>query len=115
MTPDYPLVEVCVSVGLHTFFGEALPDTGYVGAVIIPEEIGREVDVPVQRRVLTMADGYHRSVVSWMGLVAIEEKVFRVRVNALGDQFIIGREVLDQMEICFRFGKTVSLSFTPEA
>ena len=114
MSPEYPLLEVAVVIGTETFFGEALPGTGYGGTVIIPLDVASELERSGHRSFLTMADGHRSAADFWVGSLLLEDRTFRVEVYALGDQFIIGREVLDQMEICFQFGKTVRLRFTPE-
>ena len=36
---------------------------------------------------------------------------FRVEVAAIGSRFLLGREVLDRMGVCFEFRKEVTLRF----
>jgi predicted aspartyl protease len=112
--PEYPLIEIGVSVGSQTFFGDALPDTGYDGTLIIPETLRREIDAPAVRRTILMADRHEVRVFSWRGTLHLGERSFRLRMHAFGDQFILGREVLDQTEICFEFGERVRLRFERE-
>jgi hypothetical protein len=38
-----------------------------------------------------------------------------VEVAALGNRYLLGREILDQLEICFQFGRSVRLRFADEA
>jgi predicted aspartyl protease len=98
-------------VGTETFIADALPDTGYDGAVIIPAELSSEILAPMERRSLGIADKRGVKVQSWRGLVLIEDRTLKVRIHAFGDEYIIGRQVLDQMEICFEFGERVRLRF----
>jgi hypothetical protein len=88
--------------------GAALPDTGFDGQVIVPEEIGNE---EAGEHSLVVADGFSVRVDTWEGQLMIADRLWRVGVHALGDQFLIGRGVLDQMEICFEFGRAVRLRF----
>ena len=98
---EYPLIEVAVMVEHQEFLGEALPDTGYDGSVIIPAYlITEDLGIP-EFTSLRMADNTAWDVETWEGRLLIEDRTFEVPVHAFGDQFIVGREVLDQMEICF--------------
>lgn len=109
--PDCPLIDVAVVIGTQSFLGEALPDTGYDGSVIVPIDVGDEVLDSSNRRRLRMADNHPVTVDSWEGQLLVEDRVFDTSVSAFGDQFIIGREMLDEMEICFEFGTRVRIRF----
>lgn len=107
----YPSVDVVVTVGTQEFFGEALPDTGYDGAIIVPLEVGDAVLAEADIDSLALADDRTVLAETWNGRVLIEDHEFEVIVRALGGRFIIGLEVLNQMEVCFEFGERVSLRF----
>jgi hypothetical protein len=106
---EYPLLQLGVIIGSQSFVGEALPDTGYDGTVIVPANVGREVERKAALKMLQLADGRVVHARTWAGRLLLETRTFRVTVHALGDQYIIGRKVLDQMEICFEFGERVRL------
>jgi predicted aspartyl protease len=109
--PPFPLIEIGVVIGSESLVGEALPDTGYNGAVIIPIDVGHQLGAPSEEVRLTMADGFRVPVEAWVGELLIGNRTFEVSVRALGNEFIIGRQVLDQMEICFEFGRAVRIRF----
>jgi hypothetical protein len=79
--------------------------------LIIPEAQGRQLASPSDRVWMTVGDGRRVKVDTWDGTLEIGELTLEVPVHALRDQFIIGREVLDRMEICFEFGRQVRLRF----
>jgi len=107
----YPLVEVAVTIGAETFLGEALPDTGFDGSVIVPISLASEIDLVPDLVTIRMADGHRVAVDAWEGELALADRSFAVQVRAFGDQFILGRDLLDQLEICFCYGQEVRLSF----
>ena len=49
------------------------------------------------------------------GRVMPETKVFRAQIAAFGDDYVIGRGILDQFEISFQFGERVLLNFEQPA
>jgi predicted aspartyl protease len=106
---EYPLVEVAVAVGAWSAVGEALPDNGYSGEMIIPMDVALGIDTPPDQDQLFVADGRGVAVDAWDGELEFAGQTFRVSIKALGDRFIIGRQVLDQVEICFRFGREVAI------
>lgn len=111
---SYPFLEIAVTIGADTLFGEALPDTGYDGALIVPVEFRREIATAAERRILTMPDRHQVLVDSWDGKLLLGDRSFDVRIYAFDELFIIGREVLDQVEICFEFGRRVRIRFDGE-
>jgi len=108
----YPLIDVAVIIGNEEFYGEALPDTGYDGTVIIPRRYGDEILLDAEQVILTMANGHEMEVNTWDGCLLLEDQSFTVLVQAFGDEFIIGREVLDRMEICFEFESEYASGFS---
>jgi hypothetical protein len=107
----YPLVEFVLTVGGWDTEGEALPDTAFEGGLAIPVGVGREIVADPARTELVLADASLVRAPSWDGYLELEEHSFRVEVVALGSAFLIGREVLDQLEICFEYGERVRLRF----
>jgi hypothetical protein len=113
-TPAYPLVGFTLEVGTWDTAGEGYPDTGFEGGVTIPVGCGREVLAEPQSAPFRMADGTTVHAPSWTGVLEVDGHRFTVEVIAIGDSYLIGREILDQLEICFSYGREVRLSFRPE-
>lgn len=112
--PAYPLIEFTLSIGSWDTSDEAYPDTGFDSGIAIPVGVGREVLADPTATLLRLADNTICEVESWTGLLELERHRFRIEVVALGNRYLIGREILDQLEICFEFGQRVRLRFGGE-
>lgn len=112
--PDYPFVEFTVAVGTWETGDEAYPDTAFRGGLAIPLGVGREILAEADITRIRLADGTVLSVPSWSGTLDLSGRRFGVEVVAVGTGYLLGRDVLDRLEICFEFGKTVRLRFGDE-
>jgi len=90
---------------------EAFPDTGFTGGVIIPRALVEEIDARPHWGELRLGNQAIVGASYWRGRVAIGDLDLPTEIWALGDEFIIGRKVLDRMEVCFEFGERVRLRF----
>lgn len=109
--PVYPLLECMVEIGAWADGCEVYPDTGFDGGLSIPEETASQIEsLPYWTR-LRFADNDVQSVPAWSGMIELAGRRFRCEVVAVGSRFLLGREVLDQLEICFSFGRTIHLDF----
>lgn len=111
---EYPLIEIALTIGTWDVVDFAWPDTGFEGGVAIPTGAGREVLAEPGVKRIRLADGSMRSVPTWDGTVEIEGRTFDAEVIALGDRYLVGLEVLNQLDICFEFGQRVRLRFRDE-
>jgi len=50
----------------------------------------------------------------WEGFLVLEGRRYVVEVVEMGPRYLLGREILDHFEICFRFGREVALRFADE-
>jgi predicted aspartyl protease len=112
--PPYPFVEFELVIGTWDTAEEALPDTGFDGGVVIPEDAGVEIATLADVGHIRLADGVSLKVPSWRGQLSLNGWSCRVEVIALGSDYLIGRDVLDRLEICFAFGREVRLRFSEE-
>jgi predicted aspartyl protease len=111
----YPWIEFSLSIGTWDVADLAYPDTGFDGGLLIPTGSGREVLASPDWVPMRLADGETVQVRSWGGIVEIAGRRFPVEVAAMGTRYLLGREVLDQMEVCFEFGRSVRLRFMDES
>jgi len=109
--PAYPLLEFVLTIAACDISGSAYPDTGFEGGLIIPVGVGRELVASGVTVPWRLADGSIRTAQTWNGVLELEEHSFRVQAIAMGNRYLIGREILDQLEICFQFGRRVVLRF----
>jgi hypothetical protein len=112
--PDYPRVRAVVSIGEWFMDDEALPDTGFSGGVVIPAGCSDEINQPGEDGLLRLGNDQSVEAPWWGGEIAVGKLTMPTTVWALGDDFVLGREVLDRMEICFEFGERVRLRFDRE-
>ena len=113
--PAYPLLEFGLSIGTWETADYAYPDTGCESGLIIPVGVGREVVAPATVNPWELADGHVVKAKTWSGVVTIEGRRFRAEIAAVGSRYLLGREILDQFEICFEFGRAVRLRFTDQS
>jgi hypothetical protein len=112
--PKYPLLEFVLVVGTWETEVEAFPDTGFEGGLTIPRSMAGEILAEPDTGLFQMADRRVIEAPSWIGSIELGSHTFPVEVVALGDRFLLGRDVLDQLEICFRFGREVATRFEDE-
>jgi predicted aspartyl protease len=107
----YPYIDFALTISSWSVVGEAFVDTGFDGAFIIPRDAGRYIPSDSHRETLRVADGFAYDAETWEAVLDLDERSFPVMAHAFGREYIIGREVLDQMEVCFEFGRRVRLRF----
>jgi hypothetical protein len=89
----YPYIEFILEVGTWSTEGEAWPDTGFEGGAAIPLGVGREVVAEPDPAPWGLADGSRHRLDTWPGIVELDGRRFEVNVVALGERYLIGREV----------------------
>jgi len=111
----YPWIEFVLTVGTWDVVDAAYPDTRFEGGLLVPAGVGREIVASANWIRLRLADGNVVQARSWSGTLELEGRSMAVEVAALGYRYLPGREILDQLEICFQFGRSVRLRFADEA
>ncbi|HTE20076.1 MAG TPA: hypothetical protein VK689_17055 [Armatimonadota bacterium] len=74
--------------------------------------MAREIVADPDTIPLRVADGTIVEAQAWQGKLELVGRRFTVEVVAIGNRYLLGREILDQLEVCFQFGREVSLRFT---
>lgn len=111
-TRPYPYVEAVITIGIWSVIDYVWLDTGYEGGVIVPARLVDEIWAEPEREPFAMADGIIIRAPQWTGSIQIEDHSFQnVGIAAMGPRFLLGREVLDQMTVCFVRGREVRLEF----
>jgi predicted aspartyl protease len=111
---DYPRVEFVAAIGTWAFEGEAYIDTGFDGGLIIPAALQEDVLAEPAFNPVRLADNSIQVAPHWPARVELEGREFHTEAIGLGVRFLLGREVLDQLEVCFEFGRTARLRFRDE-
>lgn len=116
ISKDYPrlLVEIGVK-GLFSAHEYALVDTGFEGAVVVPEGVLKhDLGNPDGLGTWRVAGGGLIEAPLYMGAVNLIgtpdfNPWFVVPVAVMGNKYIIGRELIDQFAVTFDHGKRVIL------
>ena len=114
LSSHYPWIEFIISIGTWTFDGAAYIDTGFEGGLLIPVSISREIVAQGDRGRLQVGDGAVVPAMSWTGVLELNGSTFTCDVSALGSRFLLGREVIDRVEVCFEFGERLRIRFRDE-
>src|SRR5947208_11427848 len=96
---SYPWIEFNLTIGSWDVADLPYPDTGFDGGLLIPAGIGREVLASPAWGPMRLANGETVQVRSWGGVVEIAGRRFPTEVAAIGARYLLGREVLDQIEV----------------
>lgn len=109
--PPFPYLEFTISIGTWDWGSEGYVDSGFEGAISIPAALEHEIDAEPDYTPLRLADGALRMVPTWSGAIWLGDHRFPVEIVGIGRRCLIGREVLDQLEVCFKFGREVTIRF----
>jgi predicted aspartyl protease len=108
---NYPYLDISYWIGGQKLQGSAYVDTGFDGCLVVPEAEAKELMVPFHLTVVELGDGSLRLAHEYRGVVEIGEARFRASVLFLGDEYLLGREILDRMRICFHWGERLEVEF----
>ncbi len=107
---NYPYLDIRVEIQGVQLQGPALLDTGYTGELIIPERTLALLGPPIDNRNIFL--GNNQPVLSpwYMGtlqIIGVAEDFRSTFIQVIGDEYIMGREILDLFEITFDHGQRV--------
>lgn len=110
VSTDYPFLRVRVGIRGRRAEALALIDTGFEGAAVAPEDWADEtLSDPEGFAPLQMADGsvsyapLYVGSVEVMGLAPIDD----IPITILGNEYMLGRDVIDLYAVTFDHGKRV--------
>ncbi len=106
----YPYLPIRVEVRGVRFEGLALLDTGYTGELVIPESALEEgIGIPVEHTDIEVGDNRVVNSPTYLGSLEITglSIIPGVVVNVIGDEYIIGRGILDLYSVTFDYGQRV--------
>ncbi len=105
----YPYLAFRCRVSDRTFEELAYVDTGFSGGMVIPESERKGLSEPLAYIPIELGDASHTIGAEYVGNVLIGESEFQVTVLFLGGEYLIGREIIDQMRICFHHGQYLEI------
>jgi predicted aspartyl protease len=106
----YPYLPIRAEVRGVRFEGLALLDTGYTGELVIPGSALEEgIGMPAEHTDIEVGDNRVVNSPTYLGSLEIVglSTIPGVVVNVIGDEYIIGRGILDLYSITFDYGLRV--------
>src|SRR5579862_6075847 len=97
----FPYVEVVVTIGTWSNVIWAYIDTGFDGGLLLPARIGRGVYADPDYGPFRVADDYVLRVPCWPGTLELNGTEYSVDVAAVGSRCLLGRQVTDNLTVCF--------------
>lgn len=105
----YPYLRVNCVIQRRVFDILGYVDTGYEGGVIIPEAEGFGLLDSAEQVPIQLADGTLHFEVQYHGVLSFDGLEIPVSVLFLGKEYLIGREVVDQLHLCFHRGEYLEI------
>lgn len=107
-----PYLPIHIQIGISkiSLNLEALVDTGFGGGVAIPKNIADLSHLPYITTHWTLADGSEILAKAYLGYVQIEKfSPLNCTIVLLGDEPLLGREVINNFKITLDHGKKIIL------
>ena len=107
---EYPYIPVRLEIRGQQFEQYALLDTGFTGELAIPATLlATTIDVPDEHADWELADGSIIDAPIYLGTLEILglPPILSVAVTTLGNEFILGRGILDLCVVAFERGERV--------
>jgi len=112
ISTDYPYLRVRFQVGSQADAVLAYIDTGFDGYLVVPAEEGKKLGPGDYISRWEMADSSFALAEEYLGTVWIEgiREGIPARITCLGDEFFVGRGIVDQFQVVFDHGKRIQIS-----
>jgi predicted aspartyl protease len=105
----FPYLEVVISIGTWSIEEEVYIDTGFDGGLLIPSYLRHEILASPGRSKLKVANDVVVEAPTWSGKVELGDQIFLAEIAAMGSRYLIGRDILDQLDIRLEFGACVHI------
>jgi len=102
----YPFLEVDWQVGQHRERTWAYADTGFEGALCVPDDRRHRLGQAIATVQVTLADASSQVQDAFVGTIALVGiwEILPILILALGNEFLLGRRVLDRYKVTFDRG-----------
>lgn len=107
---NYPYLDIRVEIQGVQLQGPALLDTGYTGELIIPTRTLALLGSPIDRSNIFLGNNEPVSAPWYVGtlqIIGVPEDFRSTFIQVIGDEYILGRGILDLFEITFDHGQRV--------
>lgn len=108
---DYPYLEVQVVVRDYKAQVRAYLDTGFDGYLVIPLSLATNLGTEDYVTQWELGDGSLIEAKEYFGAIEIPglETSLPARITSLGDEFLIGRGIIDQLRVTFDHGQRIEV------
>lgn len=108
ISTNFPYLPIRVKVNQRKLMVEALIDTGFDGEFILPPRLITNGKLSMQFVDCKLADNSIVRVPTYMGLIKVGSKLLnRILIIIMGDEPIIGREIIKHFKVIFDHGRKV--------
>lgn len=106
----FPYLPVKVEIGQTKYKVEALLDTGFDGEIILSPSLISNGKLSKQTAVCKLADNSIVEVPTYMGSIKLGRHTLnKILIIVMGDEPIIGREVIKHFKVTLDHGKKIIL------
>ncbi len=111
VSPRFPYLEIRVTVRGHEVQDWAYIDTGFDGYVVVPHDQDQVFGPGDYASLWELGDTSLAQAEEYLGQVQLvgTAEIFLARVTALGNEYIIGRALLDRWRILLDRGQRVEV------
>lgn len=108
VSDNFPYIPITLTLGSVTLMVDALLDTGFEGAVIVPASLISSTILPSFDHRWTLADDSEVEVPVYRGAVALGHLgVFPAIIAAVGSEVLVGRRLIDRFRVTLDRGQRV--------
>jgi predicted aspartyl protease len=108
----YPYLDIRVTIGDWRGESSALPDTGFTAELVVPETLlNQDIGFPDEHIAVEVGDGRIVNSPVYLGAIEIPglSTIPDVTIIAIGNEFIIGRGIIDLFRVTFEHGARVTV------
>ena len=105
----YPYLQVRCRIHDRIFNASGLVDTGFDGGLVIPASQARGLPEPPRQVIVRLGDGSITRTAEFVGAISLGNKRMLVTVMFLGSEYLIGRQIVDQLRLCFHYGRYLEI------
>ena len=104
----FPYILVKITVGVNSYDVESLIDTGFDGQIILPPKIFINGQLPTKFVTCKLADNSIVEIPIHIGSIELGNRKFNdIAVLIMGDEPMVGREVLKHFKVTLDHGRKV--------
>ncbi|MSQ14649.1 MAG: hypothetical protein EXR50_02130 [Dehalococcoidia bacterium] len=109
ISTEYPYLPISITIGAFQTEALAYLDTGFDGFLAIPEELGSRLPLPEQMQRVGLASGDTVLAPVYLGSVQVagDAQQSPSRIVLLGDEYLLGRRIIDRFRVTFDHGRQV--------